>query len=44
MSQGADVEENVFGEIRRLCFSDLDEATLLSQIIALLGRAVAVDS
>jgi DNA-binding CsgD family transcriptional regulator len=44
MSPGAAVEERVFGEIKRLCLSNLDETTLFREVIACLRRAVPVDT
>ena len=44
MSPGAALEERVFGEIRRLCLSGLDEVTLLGEVFARLRRAVPIDT
>jgi hypothetical protein len=43
MSPSAAVEERVFSEISRLCHSDLDEVTLLREVIARLRHAVPID-
>ncbi len=44
MSPSAAVEERVFSEIRRLCLSGLDEATLLRRVIARLQQAAPMDA
>ena len=44
MSPGGAVEERAFSEIRRLCLSGLDEATLLREVIARLRSAVPIDT
>ena len=44
MSPSAVVEERVFSEIKRLCLSGLDEATLLGEMFARLGHAVPIDT
>jgi DNA-binding CsgD family transcriptional regulator len=44
MSLGPAVEERIFSEIRRLCLSDLNEATLLRAIVARLQPAVPMDA
>ncbi len=44
VSPSAVVEEGVFGEIRRLCFSDLDETTLLREVMTRLRHAVPIDT
>ncbi len=44
MSPSAAVEERVFGEIRRLCLSGLDEATLLRRVITRLHQAAPMDT
>jgi DNA-binding CsgD family transcriptional regulator len=43
MSLSAIVEERVFSEISRLCHSDLDEVTLLREVIARLRQAIPID-
>jgi DNA-binding CsgD family transcriptional regulator len=44
VSPSAAVEERVFSEIRHLCLSNLDEATLLREMIGRLGQAVPIDT
>ncbi|MBA2712577.1 MAG: hypothetical protein H0U55_03355 [Rubrobacteraceae bacterium] len=44
MSPIAVVEERVFGEIKRLCLSGLDETTLLKQVVARLRDVVPMDA
>jgi DNA-binding CsgD family transcriptional regulator len=44
MSPGAAVEKRIFSEIRRLCLSGFDEATLLREVIARLRPAVPIDT
>jgi DNA-binding CsgD family transcriptional regulator len=44
MSPSAIVEERVFSEIKRLCLSGLDEATLLREVVARLRHAVRIDT
>jgi hypothetical protein len=44
MSSSAAVEERIFGDIKRLCLSDLDETTLFREVIARLRRAVPIDT
>ena len=44
MSPSALVEERVFGEIKRLCHSGLDEAALLGRVIARLQQAAPMDT
>src|SRR5918998_472707 len=44
MSPSTAVEERVFSEVRRLCLSGLDEATLLREMIARLRHAVPIDT
>lgn len=44
MSPGAVVEERVFSEIKRLCLSGLDEATLFREVFARLRHAVPIDT
>ena len=44
MSPSAFVEERVFSEIKRLCLSGLDEATLLREVVARLRHAVPIDT
>jgi hypothetical protein len=44
MSPSAVVEERVFGEIKRLCLSGLDEATLLGEVFARLRHTVPIDT
>jgi DNA-binding CsgD family transcriptional regulator len=44
MSPGTLVEERVFGEVRRLCISDLDETTLLREVVGRLRRVVPMDA
>lgn len=44
MSPSAVVEEWAFSEIRRLCFSDLDEITLLREVMTRLRHAVPIDT
>jgi DNA-binding CsgD family transcriptional regulator len=44
MSPSAIVEEQVLSEIKRLCLSGLDEATLLREVVARLRHAVPIDT
>jgi hypothetical protein len=44
MSPSAVLDEKVFTEVKRLCFSGLDELTLLKEVAARLRRAVPIDA
>jgi DNA-binding CsgD family transcriptional regulator len=44
VSTAAAVEERVFGEVRRLCLSGLDETALLREVVSRLRRAVPMDA
>jgi DNA-binding CsgD family transcriptional regulator len=43
MSPNAALDERVFTEVKRLCFSVLDELTLLKEVVAPLRDAVPID-
>jgi DNA-binding CsgD family transcriptional regulator len=44
MSPNAALDDRVFTEFKRLCFSGLDELTLLKEVAARLRRAVPIDA
>lgn len=44
MSPTAALDERVFAEVKRLCFSGLDELTLLKEVATRLRGAVPIDA